>query len=161
MSETLALPPQPQPGYAIVLANISRSFIAIAAIGFAHMVSGLFSADLLFGLALIAVIVAVGYVVAQAIPIRSLPDLFWISLVTMLAAWPGVPGSDWVRQTIDAVSFLPTITPLMAFAALGLTRREVDLFKKAGIKFVVIALLVFAGTYLGSAVIADMVLSLV
>ncbi|MEO0462947.1 MAG: hypothetical protein AAF127_07435 [Pseudomonadota bacterium] len=151
------LPPE-KSDLALALTDIGRSLIAIAAIGFAHLVSGVFSLDLWFGLALIAAIVAVGYLVAHFVPVRSLPDLFWISLVTMVAAWPGVPGSGWVRETIDAVNFLPTITPLMAFAALGLSRREVSLFKEAGLKFIVIALLVFAGTFLGSAIIANFVL---
>lgn len=152
--------PEPQGKLAQALPDIGRSLIAIAAIGFAHAVTGIFSPELWLGLGLIAVLVAAGYVLAHCVPIRSLPDLFWISVVAMLAAWPGVPGSIWIRETLGAVSFLPAITPLMAFAALGLSGREVSLFRQAGVKFVVIAVLVFAGTFLGSAIIAHLVLQL-
>jgi hypothetical protein len=152
---------QPEPGrLGRAMTDIGRSLIAMAAVGFAHGVSGVFSPDVWLGLALVAVIVGVGYLVAHLIPFRSLPDLFWISLVAMVVTWPGVPGSAWLRATIDGVSFLPTITPLMAFAALGLSGREVALFRQAGVQFIVIAVLVFAGTFLGSAIIADLVLRL-
>lgn len=136
------------------------SFLAIAAIAFSHLVTGIYGPDLWLGLAIVYAIVAVGYALAHSIPIRNFPDLFWVSLVAMVVAWPGVPGSDWVRGTIDGVNFLPTITPLMAFAALGLGEKEVRLFRNTGIQFVLISLLVFVGTFMGSALVAQLVLSL-
>ena len=136
------------------------SVIAVAAVAFSHLVTGIFGLDLWLGLFVVYVIVVCGYALARFIPVKSLPDLFWISLVAMIVTWPGVPGSAWVRDAIDGLSFLPTITPLMAFAALGLGVKEVDLFKRAGIHFAIISLLVFCGTFLGSAIIANFVLGL-
>lgn len=134
------------------------SIVAVAAVAFSHVVTGIFGPDLWMGLAVVYVIVICGYAMARFIPVKSLPDLFWISLVAMVVTWPGVPGSPAVRDAIDGLSFLPTITPLMAFAALGLGTKEVDLFKRAGVHFAVISLLVFCGTFLGSAIIANAVL---
>lgn len=136
------------------------SVIALAGVAFSHLVTGIYGVDLWIGLAVVYVIVVSGYAMARFIPIKSLPDLFWISLVAMVVTWPGVPGSSAMRSTIDGLSFLPTITPLMAFAALGLGAKEVDLFKRAGVHFALISLLVFCGTFLGSAIIANLVLGL-
>ena len=134
------------------------SIIAVSAVAFSHMVTGIYGPDLWIGLVVVYVIVICGYAMARFIPVKSLPDLFWVSLVAMVVTWPGVPGSPAVRNAIDGLSFLPTITPLMAFAALGLGMKEVDLFKRAGVHFAVISLLVFCGTFLGSAIIANAVL---
>ena len=159
MAETTA-PPPPETALARTIRDTGLTAIAILAIAFSHLVTGLADADLWPGLAVVFAIVVVGYGLAHAIPIRQLPDLFWVSIVAMAATWPGVPGSAWVRETIGGVDFLATITPLMAFAALGLGQKEVSLFRKAGLQFVAIALLVFFGTFLGSAMIAHLVLQL-
>lgn len=165
-----------------VLSDLWLSVLATLAIGFAHFVtptdptSGwhgivvrwsdswamptIYQSLVWEGLAVIYVIVAIGYVLARMITIRILPDLFWVSIVAMLVTWPGVPGSAQVREAISGVSLLPALTPLMAFAALGLGAREVQLFKKAGLNFVLISFLVFFGTFMGSAIIAHIALSL-
>ncbi|MEO0881361.1 MAG: hypothetical protein AAFY34_01395 [Pseudomonadota bacterium] len=139
--------------------DIWLSVLAVAAVAFSHVVTGLYDRQVWIGLGTVYVIVVLGYGLARYVPIKSLPDLFWISAVAMLATWPGVPGSSYVRGAIDGVSFLPTITPLMAFAALGLGSNEVEMFKRAGLSFVLISLLVFCGTFLGSALVAHLVLT--
>lgn len=136
------------------------SLTAILAVGFSHIVIGVYGPELWLGLAVVYAIVVLGYGLAHLVPIRSLPDLFWVSMVAIVAAWPGVPGSAWVRGAIDGVDFLSTITPLMAFAALGLGDKEVGLFRRTGIQFVIVSLLVFFGTFLGSALVAQLVLTL-
>lgn len=136
------------------------SLLAILAVAFSHVVTGIYAPELWLGLAVVFAIVVAGYVLAHAIPIRRFPDLFWVSMVAMVVSWPGVPGSGWVRDAIDGVNFLPTITPLMAFAALGLGQKEVTLFRRTGIQFILISLLVFIGTFLGSALIAQATLAI-
>jgi uncharacterized membrane protein YadS len=88
-----------------------------------------------------------------------LPDLFWVSNVAVLAAWPGVPGSDFVVMQLEALDRLSTMTPLMAFAALGLGLKEVRLFRQAGLQFLAITVLVLFGTYIGSVAVAQIVLA--
>ena len=162
MSETDTVLPASQPITFIqkVMSDLWLSVLATLAIAFSHVITGLYDTGVWIGLAVIYVIVAVGYVLARLITIRILPDLFWVSIVAMLVTWPGVPGSAQVRDAINGVSLLPTLTPLMAFAALGLGSREVQLFKQAGWKFILISVLVFFGTFMGSAIIANIALSL-
>lgn len=161
MSETAQTPTKPtSTPWQQLKSDFWLSIIAVAAVAFSHVVTGFYGPGVWIGLAVVYVIVVFGYALARFIPIKSLPDLFWISLVAMVVTWPGVPGSPAVRSAIDGLSFLPTITPLMAFAALGLGAKEVDLFKRAGVHFAIISLLVFCGTFLGSAIIANFVLAL-
>lgn len=143
-----------------VMRDTWLSFLAILAIAFSHVVTGIYGPELWLGLVVVYAIVISGYVLAHLITIKNFPDLFWVSLVAMVVAWPGVPGSAWVRGAIDGVNFLPTITPLMAFAALGLGAREVQLFRSTGIQFIIISLLVFVGTFMGSALIAQLVFTM-
>ncbi|MEM7707284.1 MAG: hypothetical protein AAF358_17130 [Pseudomonadota bacterium] len=111
------------------------------------------------GLLLLGGAVLIGYVVAIAIPTR-LPDLFWISMVTTLAGLPFVPGSEWFLKSLQPLRFVAMITPVLAFAALSLRRREVTLFRATGYKMILISLLVFLGTYFGSAIVAHVALQL-
>jgi uncharacterized transporter YbjL len=46
----------------------------------------------------------------------------------------------------------------MAYAGLALTHREFSMFKQTGWKLVIVALLVFTGTFIGSAVVAHVML---
>ncbi|MEO0569877.1 MAG: DUF3100 domain-containing protein [Pseudomonadota bacterium] len=138
--------------------DIRLSLIAICAAAFAHLVVGLGSIELVYGLATIFVMTVIGYGLARLFPLKILPDLFWISMVAMIACWPGVPGSETIRDLIDPVSFMAAITALMAFAAIGISGREVSLFKRFGLQFVVVAFFVFFGTFMGSAVIAEAVI---
>jgi hypothetical protein len=68
------------------------------------------------------------------------------------------PGSTWVVEQLENVDFLALATAVLAYAGLAIDRREVEMFKRSGWKFVVIAVFVFAGTFLGSAAVAELVL---
>ncbi|MEM6627808.1 MAG: hypothetical protein AAF719_14020 [Pseudomonadota bacterium] len=160
MTDSPVYTPPPLSALNRVARDAWLSFLAILAVAFSHIVTGIYGLELLLGLAVVYAIVVAGYALAHAIPIRRFPDLFWVSMVAMVVNWPGVPGADWVRGAIDGVNFLPTITPLMAFAALGLGHKEVQLFRRTGFQFVLISLLVFGGTFLGSALIAQLTLIL-
>lgn len=50
------------------------------------------------------------------------------------------------------------ISPALAYAGFAISQSEVSLFKKSGIKIIIVVLLVFTGTYLGSVIIADALL---
>ena len=147
------------PGFWVGLSNnIKLALLAFAAIVFTHIVRDEFEWRLLVGGLAIFTIVIVGQAIASLLAIKILPSLFWVAVIAIVATWPGVPGSQFLRGVIVSVGFLPVITPLMAFAALGLAEQDIELFRSTGLRFVVIALFVFVGTYLGSALIAQVVL---
>ncbi|STY86838.1 Uncharacterised protein [Moraxella ovis] len=69
-----------------------------------------------------------------------------------------MPMADYVLSATDKLGLLPLITPTLVYAGIAISRSEVALFKKSGVKIAIIALLTFTGTYLGSVVIADFML---
>ena len=82
------------------------------------------------------------------------------SPIAILTTMPWIPGSEWLVARLENVDFLALATPVLAYAGLAITRNEVSTFRQSGWKIVVVALFVFIGTYVGSAAIAQIVLSL-
>lgn len=116
-------------------------------------------ADALVGMLLIIAIVMVGYTLQQLLRRIGvqLPSIAYISLVGILITYPAFPGSDWFFATIGKVQFLALTTPVLAYAGIAIGR-DLDAFARLGWKIIVVALLVFTGTFIGSAVIAELLL---
>jgi hypothetical protein len=111
------------------------------------------------GMLILYVITMIGLVITKFAPFY-LPSIAWISLIAILATLPWVPGSEWLVTRVEQVDFLALATPVLAYAGLAITRNEVSTFRESGLKIVIVALLVFVGTYVTSAAIAHFVLSL-
>jgi hypothetical protein len=131
--------------------------LALFGVAFSHLVAGKLTIPSGLGFGVVWVIVMLGLVCARIIPSR-LPDLFWVSAAAVILTWPGVPGANWMSKQIDHLDPLATMPPLMAFAALGLSSNELNLFKTAGLRFAIITLLVLIGTFVSSLVVAEIAL---
>ena len=101
--------------------------------------------------------VMAGYAIPRLLAL-PLPDLFWVSLVAMLAATPVMPGAAQYLAAMERLDFVAMITPVLAYAALGLRADDVVSFRRNGLSIAVLAMLVFAGTFLGSAFVAQLVI---
>lgn len=111
------------------------------------------------GMLILYVITMIGLVITKYAPFY-LPSIAWISLIAILATLPWIPGSEWLVARLENVDFLALATPVLAYAGLAITRSEVGTFRRSGWKIVIVALLVFIGTYVGSAAIAHLVLAM-
>ena len=98
-----------------------------------------------------------GVLLGKVIPIK-IPAIAWISLLAIFFGLPFMPTADYLVATTEKLGLLPLITPALAYAGIAISKREVELFKKSGIKIAIVALLTFTGTFLGSAFIADLLL---
>lgn len=98
-----------------------------------------------------------GVLLGNVIPIK-IPAIAWISVVAIFFGLPFMPIADYILAATDKLGLLPLITPALAYAGIAISKREVALFKKSGFKIAIVALLTFTGTFLGSAVIADLLL---
>jgi hypothetical protein len=116
-------------------------------------------ADALPGFLILYAITLLGLVVTRYAPFY-LPSIAWISLVAILATLPWTPGSGWLVGHLGNVDFLALATPVLAYAGLAITRDEVATFSRSGWKLLIVAVFVFIGTYVGSALIAQLVLGL-
>jgi hypothetical protein len=111
------------------------------------------------GMLILLVLVVIGYQLSKISPIK-LPSIAYISALAIVASIPGVPGADLVIKYVGKIQFLALTTPILAYAGISIGK-DMDGFKKQGGKIIVVALLTFIGTFIGSAIIAQVVLKLI
>ncbi len=100
-----------------------------------------------------------GVVLTKFIPFY-LPSVAWISLVGIAATLPFLPWGPWFTGVVEGIDFLAMAVPALAYAGLAVSKLELEVMRRSGLKLLLVAVLVFIGTYVGSAAIADLVLSL-
>lgn len=86
-----------------------------------------------------------------------LPSMMYVSMTGLLLACPISPVKDTIIQVTSQVAFMAPATALGAFAGISLGKDLKD-FAKMGWKLVVITLFVITGTFIFSAIVADIVL---
>lgn len=83
--------------------------------------------------------------------IRDFPILGWVAIVSLILCLI----FDFFVDAIRAVDFLSITTPILTFAGISVANRLTDL-RKISWKVAIVAIFVFTGTYLGSALIATL-----
>ena len=92
-------------------------------------------------------------------PLEAMPGvLILITLATILTI-PGMPMAELISNYTAKVNFLALCTPILAYAGIY-TGKNIDTLKKTGWKIFILALFVMLGTYLGSAIIAQIILKM-
>ena len=86
----------------------------------------------------------------------KLPSMMYVSLTGLLLACPISPVKDFVIGVTSQVAFM---APATAFAGISLGKDLKD-FAKMGWKLVLITLFVITGTFIFSALVADVILKL-
>lgn len=109
------------------------------------------------GLIVLYVICMAGVGIGKAVPFE-LPSVAWISLVGIIVTTPWFPGNGWILEQASHVNFLTLATPCLAYAGIAIAQREIAIAKTSGWKMFIIAVLVMAGTYVGSAMVAQLFL---
>ena len=142
--------------------TLKENLIALAVISLVSLVSnwagtGLHPIETLPAMLIIYAMVVIGLLLAKFVPI-GFPAVAWVSLVSVLLTIPASPLSAIILAELKNISFLAMVTPVLAYAALAITKMEVDLFKRSGFKIAAISILVFTGTYVGSVFVADALL---
>lgn len=141
--------------------HLGQSLIALVVVcavaWLSNTVNGAPLIDALPGIIVLYVMVVLGLVIGRVVPFY-LPSVAWVSIVSIVFTLPFVPGSAWVVGVLEQVDFLAVVTPILAYAGLSISRREFLMFRKVGWKLVIVALLVFTGTFFASAFIADLLL---
>ncbi|WP_316569091.1 hypothetical protein [Neobacillus sp. YIM B06451] len=82
--------------------------------------------------------------------IQDFPVLGWVAITSLIFC----SISDWFIKAIGAVDFLSITTPILAFAGISVVDQLVDL-RKTSWKVGIVAVFVFLGTYIGSALLAQ------
>lgn len=99
----------------------------------------------------------IGILLKRFIPV-NVPAIAWISIVAILISLPQFPFNAYVLAETEKLGVLQLLTPVLAYAGFAISQMEVDLFKKSGFKIAIVAILTFTGTFIGSAMIAQVML---
>ena len=123
-----------------------------------HMPWEVFPA-LLYMFIIIVVSCLVHDVLAKVLPFQ-VPVILYVALITTLLSFPFAGWFATTMQTEFAkIGLLPLCTPILAYAGIS-AGKDLDTFKEQGVAIVCTALLTFIGTYIGSAIIAQIILEL-
>lgn len=116
--------------------------------------------DSIIGVLLLSAISLVGLTISNFMSrFVKLPSMMYVSLLGLLLSCPVSPVKDIVIETTTPVAFLAPATALGAFAGISLGK-DLKEFAKMGWKLVLITLFVITGTFIFSALVADVVLKI-
>lgn len=108
------------------------------------------------GMVILILISLAGIVIAKILP-GKIPAVAYVVTLGCILTYPGFPGSETINLYMKQVNFVALCTPILAYAGIAIGK-DIEVFKKAGWKIIVVACVVFCGTYLGSAIIAQFIL---
>lgn len=114
--------------------------------------------DAIPGMALLIIIAMAGILAAKYLP-GGIPSVAYVVTIGCIVTYPTFPGAGVMSQYIAKVNFLALCTPILAYAGIAIGR-DLDALKKMGWRIVVVACVVFIGTYIGSAIIAEALLKM-
>ena len=122
-------------------------------IGYKHPIT-----DSLVGMAILSLITLVGVWMERYLPL-NISSIIYISVIGIVVALPGMPTSNFVLHYVSQVELLSVVTVFLAYVGIGMGKSWNE-FKALGLRAVIVTVLVIASTYLGSAVVAYIVLVL-
>ena len=114
--------------------------------------------DSLPGILILLAISLVAVVISKLVPLK-LPIIAYCSILGLLVACPISPMREGVIEAVNKINFTAPLTMVGAFAGISITD-QIKSFLKQGWKMILIGILVMTGTFLGSALIAQIILSL-
>lgn len=109
------------------------------------------------GVSILVAIAFAGSIMGMLIP--KIPTIIWITLIGILLAMPyNVITGPVVAEQVNKIGLLSTSAPILGYAGVSIGMDWIK-FKKIGLRGIFIALLVMIGTYVGSSLIAQIILS--
>lgn len=109
-------------------------------------------------MAVLLIIAFLGLVASKLIPVK-LPIVAFVSIIGLLAACPASPVREFVIESTGKINFTAPLTMVGAYAGMSIGD-QVKTFARQGWKMILVGVFVMTGTFLGSAIISQVVLSL-
>ncbi len=89
----------------------------------------------------------------------KLPTALYLTMLNTFVGCDWSPFQTWVVREISKIQLMALCTPILAYAGIAIGK-DLDEFKKQGLPIVVVAICTFIGTFVGSALIAQVVLKI-
>lgn len=143
--------------------NVKESVVVLLITAFLTLIGNFIAVKIspleaLPGILILVFIALFGILCSKVLPIK-IPAVAYIVTLSTIATIPGVPYSEVVSAYTAKVNFLALCTPILAYAGIY-TGKNIDSLKKTGWRIFVVAIFVMLGTYLSSAIIAQIVLKM-
>lgn len=110
------------------------------------------------GVLILALISIAGIGISEIMP-GKIPAVAYIVTLATIVTIPVFPFSEFISYHTENVDFTTLCTPILAYAGIY-TGENLDNLKKTGPKIIILAIFVILGTYLGSAIIAQIILKM-
>ncbi|MCI5867098.1 MAG: hypothetical protein SOZ23_07045 [Methanosphaera sp.] len=111
----------------------------------------------LIGMLILCFITLIGLMIEKTIG-HNIPAIIYISIIGLLISVPWSPIAGSVIYYTSHVDLVSLTTILLAYAGISMGKDLKD-FKKIGLRGIIVTFCVIIGTFLGSALIAQVVLS--
>lgn len=111
----------------------------------------------LMGMFILCFISLIGLIVEKLLPFDNIPAIIYISLIGLFVALPWCPLAEPIIYYTSRVDLVCLTTVLLAYAGVAMGK-DLGSFKKVGLRGIIVTFAVIFGTYLGSAVIAQIAL---
>lgn len=112
----------------------------------------------LVGMFILSFVTLIGMLLEKYIP-YNISSIIYISVIGLIIALPIMPTSDFVIYYVSHVELLSIVTVFLAYVGIGIGKSW-DQFKSMGFGGIFVTMAVITGTFLGSAIIAHIVLVL-
>lgn len=144
-----------------MLKNIQEWTLLLVIFGFTSLFGNWAGYDILPlsaipGMIILILICLAGFILRELIPL-NFPSIAYISIIGVIVSMPWMPGAAKVAEWTNEVELLALATPILAYAGIAIGRSWTD-FLKLGWKTIIVASLVMLGTFIGSAIIAEIIL---
>ena len=114
--------------------------------------------DAIIGMLMISVLAVLSLRIKSLLPFK-LPAFAWASLLGLLVTLPASPIQEVFLRFTNSITTAPIGTVILAAAGISIGTKLTDV-KKLSWKILVVSLVVFCGTFFGSAIISHIVLKL-
>lgn len=143
--------------------NVKESILVIVVTAFLTLVGNFIATkvspiEAFPGILILSLLAILGIFCSKVLPIK-IPAVAYIVTLSTILTVPGVPYAEVISSYTAKVNFLALCTPILAYAGVY-TGKNIDSLKKTGWRIFVLAAFVMLGTYLASAVIAQVVLKM-
>ena len=108
------------------------------------------------GIVALMAIAFIGMLLGRLIPL-NIPSIAYIGVLGLILTIPGVPGAAHIAHWTKQVDLMALATPVVAYAGISIGNSWLA-FLKLGWRTIIVGMFVLISTYVGSAVVAEIVL---
>ncbi|UXR45393.1 hypothetical protein [Staphylococcus simulans] len=143
--------------------NIINWSLTLVVVGLIALISNWVGQDIMPakavpGILALMGIALIGMILQQLIPL-NIPSIAYIGVLGLVLTIPGMPTAPYIVSWTHNVELMALATPVVAYAGISIGNSWTD-FAKLGWKTIVVGMVILMSTYVGSAVVAHIVLKI-